>query len=84
MVKNSDMTGTINSNPYFFRHYNCTNLTLKISSVSTPYSSGLHMDFKKNNYMEAYWTLFQNIQERSCDITYEQYKEGNTLFCLGI
>jgi hypothetical protein len=84
LVKNTDYDGTLSSSPFFFRHYDLKRITLKVSSVSVPYSSGLSMDYKNNNYLEAYWSLFQNIQEKSCDITYAEYKEGHTLYAFDL
>lgn len=84
LVKNTDYDGTLDSNPFYFRNYNVQQLTLKVSSQALPYSSGIKMDFDKDTYLEGYWTLFQDIQERSCDITYKEYKNGFTLYAFDL
>jgi hypothetical protein len=83
-LDNTSYNGSLTSNPYFFKHLDINRLTLKLSSKSVPYSSGIEMDFEGNCYQQAYRTLFQNIQEVGNDITYADYKNGYTLFAFSL
>lgn len=76
--------GTIEKNPFNFKHYNLTNLTLKVASRAIPYSSGLYFDFPNKRYAEAYNTLFQGIREAPNNIDYESYAEGFTIFAFDL
>jgi hypothetical protein len=83
-LKNSDYDGSLNSNPFNFRTYGVKQLTLKVSSRAVVYSAGIKMDYETNRYLEAYSTLFQNIQEVPNDITYSEYNQGYTLYAFDL
>lgn len=81
---NQAYDGTLATNPFNFRNLDITHLSLKISSKSVPYSSGIEMDYTNNCYMQAYNTLYQNIRESANDITYSDYKSGYTLYAFDL
>jgi len=83
-LDNTDFDGSLKSNPFNFRHFNITHLTLKISSRALPYSSGIELDYDNDCYLQGYSSLFQNIKENDNDITYEEYKKGNTLYAFDL
>jgi hypothetical protein len=58
MVKNSDFLGTVNTNPYNFRHYDLNYFAVYVNGKQIP-SGGLTMDMvhEKTSVM-AYRTLF--------------------------
>jgi hypothetical protein len=59
MVKNTDFLGSINTNPYNFRHYNLTNFTLFVNGKQIPSESlSLDMSHEKTSVM-GYTTLFE-------------------------
>ena len=70
--------------PFEFLNLVISEITLKIASKQLPYSTELRPDFNGNNYFEAYNSLFKNIREAPNDITYEDYKNGNTLFAFDL
>jgi hypothetical protein len=83
-LQNKSFDGTLQTNPYFFKHFDVQRLSLKLSSKSVPYSSGIELDFSGNCYMEGYNTLFQNIRESGIDLTYQEYKHGTTLYAFDL
>lgn len=52
-IKTNDYDGTLDSNPFNFRNYNISGLSLKVSSKTQPYSSGLRFDYTNNRYLEG-------------------------------
>jgi hypothetical protein len=83
-LNNSDYDGSFKTNPFHFRHLDVTHLSLKISSRSVPYSSGIEMDYENNCFLQAYHTLFQNIRESSNGLSYDDYKNGYTLYAFDL
>ena len=79
-VFTDSFTGSMESNPFNFGNHKITNLTLKIASKALPYSSALDFDFTNNRYIQGYNSLFQGIRESPNNITYDDYKNGYTLF----
>ena len=63
--------GDFKKNPFFFDNLSITNVCVKIASKSLPYSSPLTLNFK-------------NIREAPNDISYEDYKNGNTIFAFDL
>ena len=83
-LKTSSCDGSYSENPFNFRNYKLTSLNLKAGSKSLPYSTPLTLNFSKNEYLNGYNTLFQNIRESGNDITYEEYGKGNTIFAFDL
>lgn len=83
-VPTAAFDGSADLNPYDFRHMNLTSLKLKVTSKNLPYSSGLDLDFKNDMYMQGYNSLYQNIRESANDISYDDYKDGYTLFAFNL
>ena len=84
IVDTDCFNGTYTTNPFNFKNCNIEQLCLKISSKALPYSSPLKMNFKKNDYLEGYMSLFKNIREAGNDISYDEYKNGYTLFAFDL
>ena len=76
--------GAYTSNPFEFKHFNIKEINLKIASKSVPYSTPLTFDFVNDDYMNGYTGMFKNIREAPNDISYEDYKNGNTLFAFDL
>jgi hypothetical protein len=73
-----------NNAPFDFLNLGISEIAMKIASKSLPYSSALKPNFAENNYFEAYNSLFKNISQSPNDISYEEYKNGNTLFAFDL
>jgi hypothetical protein len=83
-VSTKGFDGDIEANPFNFQNLNITELQLKVSSKPVPYSTAMKLDFEANNYHEGYYSLFKNIREAPHDISYDEYKNGNTLFAFDL
>lgn len=83
-VDTDQYTGTFEKNPFNFGHYKITTMSLKVGSRAIPYSSPLVMDFVNNDYVDGYLGLYKNINESANDISYSEYKNGNTLFAFDL
>ena len=59
MVKNTDILGSRNSNPYNLRHYDLTSVTMYVNSRQIPSESlSLYMGHEKTS-VRSYATLFE-------------------------
>ena len=76
--------GSYKTNPFEFKNFNIKELNLKVASKSVPYSTPLTFDFENDDYINGYIGLFKNIREAPNDITYKDYKNGNTLFAFDL
>jgi hypothetical protein len=79
-VENAAYTGSLTKNPFNFLNLNVRSLKLKMASVNLPYSDGLTIDYKKNQYMQAYDALHANLGNISNDITYNDFANGYTIY----
>ena len=60
MIKNKDFLGSIDKNPYFFRHYDLQNFALYVNGKQIPGGGGLSLDTShEKNAVMAYRTLFE-------------------------
>jgi len=59
VVKNADFTGTMDTNPYKFQHYDISDFSLFLNGKQSPYVGlSLGMDHENISVM-GYWTLFE-------------------------
>lgn len=84
LIKTETVTGDILKNPFNFEHFDVKSIMLKAASASLPYSSELNFEYAKNRYLEAYNTLFTNIKETSCNLSYDDYAKGNTIYAFDL
>jgi hypothetical protein len=80
MVKIKDFLGTLDTNPYFFRHSDLSNFSLCVNGKQIP-SGGLSLDASHNkNTLTAYRTLFEGSgihhSNTGLHITQDTYKNG--------
>ena len=84
IVKTDAFNGSYDLNPYFFTDIGINRLNLKVSSKPLPYSAGLKFDFKKNDYLDGYSSIYKNIREAGNAISYDDYKKGNVFFAFDL
>jgi hypothetical protein len=80
MVKNTDFLGSIDKNPFYFRHYDLTSFTLFVNGRQIPSDSlSLDMSHGKTSVM-GYSNLFEDSGIRHSNtglqITYDMYING--------
>lgn len=83
-VKHNAFNGAIAENPFNFQHFNIEKIKLYVAGHPIPYREDLNFDFDKNQYVRGYNTLYKglyrSLYDTGNDITYEDYKNGYTLF----
>lgn len=84
MVDSRSFNGTFNLNPFNFEHFNYNYLALYIDSTQIP-AKPLTPDFKKNQYIRSYYSLFEgsgiHFSDTGNGISYEEYPHG---YCLSV
>jgi hypothetical protein len=80
MMKNTDFLGSMDSNPYNFRHYDMTNFSLFVNGKQYP-NEGLSMDMShEKSSVLAYNTLFEGSgihhSNAGLQITHDMYING--------
>ena len=83
-IYTKQMDGDFTFNPFNLRNLEIKELSLKVASRPSPYSAPLEFDFSADDYIEGYMGLFRNIREAPNDITYNDYKNGNTVFAFDL
>lgn len=77
-------SGRFTKNPFNFQNFNVSLLRLKCASRSCPYTNGVRMKYKTDQYLQAYNTLFQGLNGGSNDITYEDYASGYAIYAFDL
>jgi hypothetical protein len=80
MIKNTDMLGTINSNPFNFQHYNLQHFSMFVNGRQYP-NGGLTLDMShEKTSVLGYRTLFEGSGVHHSDsgiqVTHDLYKSG--------
>ena len=90
MVSESAYTGTYSKNPFNFTNFKLTYMCLTIDGSCVP-SRAIQMDFDKDIYLDAYYTLFSIAQDeiagkprKTSTITREEYPKGHMCICFNI
>ena len=71
--------GSYQKNPYNFRHFNCIYAVFFVDGQSTP-SEPLQMNYKSDQFIDAYHALYWNDEERAMYDTKEDFKGGYCLY----
>ena len=83
MVEPEAFSGAYGKFAFHFGHFDVSQLQLDVSGVSVP-SEPLQVDFGKQNCVEAYMSMFQNLnmnhETNSNGIEYDEFLKGTTLF----
>ena len=86
-VKNSDINGTYQTNPFQFEHFDMDHIALNVGGTSVP-GKALQPDFETGDYMNCYMILFSGMgsmyQDEGNHIDREEYKKGYTLICFDL
>ena len=87
MVTNNAANGAYNLNPFNFKHFNISQVSLVVNG-SVHGGVPLEFDFANNQFEKGYWTLFSSTGKKYRDdgmmIQRNDYKEGYTLFAFNI
>lgn len=87
LVGNTNFNGDRQRHPFFFQHFNVSNLEVSIDGENVC-GTPMLMDFTDQKYMRAYHGLFHALNKSYCDsgldITYEDFRKGYALFCFDL
>ena len=83
MVEATAAQGNYSKNPFNFKHFDLSQISVTIDNQDVPYSP-LNVNFKENGYIRAYYNLFAGINRAGLDwgndITKEDFVGGYALF----
>ncbi|GBN27014.1 Uncharacterized protein F54H12.2 [Araneus ventricosus] len=86
-VENDAFHGTLQKSPYDFKHFDMNFIGVYVDGQSVPHNP-LELNFDKNNYIKAYYSLFSGTdkfgQDQGLFISREEYINGNTLFAFNL
>jgi hypothetical protein len=81
MVSSKARAGDFKKDPYNFQNFGLKSVTLTSDNDPT-LTRRIEVDFKNNNYLLGYQTLFKALGNRTDgnDISRDEYKQGNALY----
>lgn len=86
-VSNTNMNGTMTTNPFEFNHFNLDFLSLYIDGKQIP-SKPLQPDYANGNYVQSYFTLFSGTGIAHADdgncISRDDYPKGYCLYAFDL
>lgn len=85
LVSSAAFNGSLNTNPFYFGHYNLSNIRLAVDNIPIP-RAPQKLNFEGNIYLEAYHNLFRSlnytdIDDSNIDLTINDFKNGYSIFC---
>ena len=87
MVDSEAFAGNLNRNPFNFRNFNISEISVSIEGEHVPYQP-FKFDFKISKYLLGYYTLFTGVDwpvfDIGNDITLKDYKNGYMLLALDL
>ena len=86
-VNSNAFNGDYTLNPFNFEHFKLTKVSVSIDGEDAPYSPVI-MDFDKNLYSKAYYTLFNGLDRAGLDsgneISPNDFKGGYCIFAFDL
>lgn len=87
LVPSSAFVGQYSSNPFVFKDYGISFISLNVNSTPIPIK-GMSLDFTRGNYLLPYYLMFcslgMNGQNQGLGISRETYKKVNPLFVFDV
>lgn len=82
MVLQSASTGTKQENPFEFKHFDLSSISVDIGGQARPFSKSLDLNFEENRYIRPYYALSEHVRKpnKGHGIKYEDFKGGSALF----
>jgi hypothetical protein len=86
-VESDAFSGNFKKNPFNFKHFNLTKVSVSIDGEEAPYSP-LELDFTSNLYTRAYYSLFNGLDRSGLDcgnsISLTDYPNGYAIFAFDL
>ena len=87
LVESEAVTGSYSKNPFNFKHYNLSNISLTVDGQDVAHSP-IELNFSENKYIRAYSSLFTALDRGGLDwgnqITKEDFLDGYSLFAFDL
>ena len=87
LTSGAAFNGDITKNCYNFEHFSLASVSIKVNNVEIPHSP-VEMDFKRDLYNKAYYTLFNGLDRGALDngnhISREEFAQGYSLFAFDL
>ena len=81
MVSSASFNGNYGTNPFHFKHYDCSFVGFYVDGQTIP-SQPLQPNFAADQYVDCYRTL--SLFRNDINVTIEDYKNGYCLYALDI
>ncbi|XP_054708218.1 uncharacterized protein F54H12.2-like [Uloborus diversus] len=79
-IENAAMNGHYSKNPFLFSHHDVNFISIYVDGQPVP-SKPMELDFKNNNYIRAYHSLFDGFNsDKGIYLSREQFARGTTLY----
>ena len=83
LVSKTAYTGTLTEDPYVFKPYKMASICCNIDGAQWP-NGGMNMDFEREDIVDAYYTLFQILNQHDadtvCEISMQDFMESQCVF----
>jgi len=85
MVKSEAVSGSFQLTPYYFNHFNISEIGLYLNNISLP-AKPLQVNFGDSAYQSHYLEAWQRLQDLNPDsiISFEDFHRGYTIFCFDL
>ena len=85
MAKSAAVSGSFHHNPYFFSHFNISEIGLYLNNISLP-AKPLQVKFGDTAYQSHYLEAWQRLHRLNPDsiISFEDFHRGYTIFCFDL
>ncbi len=87
LVDNGAFNGDFKKNPFNFKNFNLSFISLMKNGESTPFP-GLQLDYNNNTYLRAYMSMIQSLEmftvNDSNGITLDDFKNGTALYVFNL
>lgn len=87
LVKSDALVGTYTENPFNFKHYNLSELSLRINGHVLD-GTALKFDYDANDYVDGYWSLFRatgkKYRDESLPIKQKDFKSGYAIYAFDL
>jgi hypothetical protein len=87
LVLSEAYDGTFSTNCFNFQHFNLSKISVSVDGEEAPYSP-IEMDFTNNQYIRAYYTLFNGLDKAGLDsgnnISRDDFANGYTIFAFDL
>ncbi|GBM64445.1 hypothetical protein AVEN_148448-1 [Araneus ventricosus] len=79
LVSNSALNGEFKKNPFDFKNYNLSYISLSVNGVQITMSA-YTPSYKNDLFARNYLNLFTNLAQHNTNVTLQEYKDNTCLY----